>query len=257
MDAQTSRQLLGVPKYLQVREAVLEMIREEGLTTGSLLPSEGELCERFRVSRGTIRRAFDDLTRDGHVSRESGRGTFVAAPRMERPLPELTSFSEHIESLGMRPGAEFVSYREGADYAAGKPPHFPKGEPLARIVRVRTADGRPVGVHTLLLPVDLATEAGISARTLRADPGLSLYRRLFAIGVEIDLARESIAARRATVQEARRLELHAYEPVLEVVRQSYGINGRPIELVRAVYRADRYDYVTWLRRPPASTRSSA
>lgn len=208
------------------------------------------------VSRGTIRRAFDDLTRDGHVSRESGRGTFVAAPRMERPLPELTSFSEHIESLGMKPGAELVSYRQGTDYVAGKG-HFPKGQPLARIVRVRTADGRPVGVHTLLLPVDLATEAGISAHALRSDPTLSLYRRLSAIGVEIDLARESIAARRATVQESRHLELGAHEPVLEVVRQSYGINGRAIELVRAVYRADRYDYITWLRRPRGVDQGSA
>jgi GntR family transcriptional regulator len=248
MDVQTSRQLLGAPKYLQLREAMLAMIRDEALPPGHLLPSENELCERFGVSRGTIRRAFDDLERDGHVSRQPGRGTFVASPRMERPLAELTSFSEHIESLGMTPGAELVSYREGTDYAEGKG-HFPEGELLARIVRVRTANVRPVGVHTLLLPVDLAVEAGFSARALRADPALSLYRSLSAIGIESDLARESIAARRATAQESRRLELGAHEPVLEVVRQSYGINSRPIELVRAVYRADRYDYTTWLRRP--------
>ena len=239
---------MGAPKYLQLREAMLGMIRDEALAPGHLLPSETELCGRFGVSRGTIRRAFDDLERDGHVSREPGRGTFVATPRMERPLPELTSFSEHIESLGMTPGAELVSYREGTDYADGKG-HFPEGESLARIVRVRTANARPVGLHTLLLPVDLATEAGVTARSLRTDPALSVYRSLSAIGIEIDLARESIAARRATAQESRRLELGAHEPVLEVARRSFGIDGRPIELVRAAYRADRYDYITWLRRP--------
>lgn len=254
MDVQTSRWLAEAPKYLQVREAVLGMIRDEALSPGHLLPSETELCARFGVSRGTIRRAFDDLERDGHVSREPGRGTFVATPRMERPLPELTSFSEHIESLGLTPGAVLISYREGTDYADGEG-HFPAGQPLARIVRVRTADARPVGVHTLLLPVDLAAEAGFSARALRADPALSLYRSLSAIGVEIDLARESIAARRATSQEGRLLELGAREPVLEVVRQSYGIDGRPIEQVRAVYRADRYDYITWLHRPAVPARS--
>lgn len=52
MDAQTSRRLLGVPKYLQVREAMVEMIREETLPPGHLLPSEGELCERFGGQQG-------------------------------------------------------------------------------------------------------------------------------------------------------------------------------------------------------------
>jgi DNA-binding GntR family transcriptional regulator len=36
--------------------------------------------------------------------------------------------------------------------------------------------------------------------------------------------------------------------VLEVIRRTYDAGGVPIELVRAVYRADRYDYIVWLRR---------
>ena len=167
---------------------------------------------------------------------------------MERPLPELTSFSEHIESLGMTPSAELVSYRTGTD-VADIDGHFPDGIPLARIVRVRTVDQRPVGVHTLLLPTDLAAAAGVSAAALRLEPGLSVYRALSASGVEIDLAREKLIARRATAPERRRLMLRPGDPVLEVLRQSYDIDGRAVELVRAAYRADRYDYVTWLRRP--------
>jgi GntR family transcriptional regulator len=257
MDVQTSVQLsAAAPKYIQLREAMIAMIKTERLAAGHLLPSEAELCERFSVSRGTIRRAFDDLERAGLVTRESGRGTFVAAQRMERPLPELTSFSEHIESLGMTPGAELVSYREGTDYAEPGT-FFAPGERLARIVRVRTADGRPVGLHTLLMPVVVLREAGISGHGLRMDPTVSVYRRLAAIGIEIDLARESIAARRATSQESRRLQLGTREPVLEVVRQSYAIDGRPVEHVRAVYRADRYDYITWLRRPGATVEESS
>lgn len=230
------------------------MIAANGLMPGDLLPSEQELCQRFGVSRGTIRRAFDDLERDGLVSRQPGRGTFVAAPRMERPLPELTSFTEHVESLGMTPGARLVSFRIVADDADASD-HFPPGRDLARIVRVRTADDRPVGVHTLLMPAELADAAGVTARALRAEPALSVYRALTEVGVAIDLARERLAGRAPTAQEARRLALRPREPVLEIVRRTYDISGAPVELVRAVYRADRYDYVTWLRRPGSTAGS--
>ncbi len=248
MDVRTSGHLAGAPKYWILREAVQDMIRVEQLKPGDLLPTETELCGRFGVSRGTVRRAFDDLERDGLVSRQSGRGTFVAAPRMERLLPELTSFTEHVESLGMTPGARLVSYREVVDHAeAGG--HFPSELPLLRIVRVRTANHRPVGLHTLLLSAEMGQAAGITASALRAEPALSVYRALAEAGVKIDLAREHLAARAPTARESHRLELRLHEPVLEIQRQTYDIEGQPIELVRAVYRADRYDYVTWLRRP--------
>jgi len=250
MDVRTFGHLAGAPKYWILREAVQDMIRGAQLKPGHLLPSETELCERFGVSRGTIRRAFDDLERDGLVSRQPGRGTFVSAPRMERPLPELTSFTEHVESLGMTPGARLVSYREIVDHAdaAG---HYPSGLTLLRIVRIRTANDLPVGLHTLLLPAGMGRGAGVTGSALRADPALSVYRALTEAGVEIDLAREHLAARAPTAQESHRLELRPREPVLEIQRQTYDIEGQAIELVRAVYRADRYDYVTWLRRPPS------
>jgi GntR family transcriptional regulator len=237
------------PKYWNVRRAVEELIRVNGLRPGDRLPTEPELVQRLAVSRGTIRRAFDDLEREGVVSRQAGRGTFVAEQRMMRPLSELTSFTEHLRSLGLEPGARLVSHREAAD--DGGDQHFASDMPLVRIVRVRTANGERVGVHTLYLARDLADRIGFNRETLNRTPDVSLYAALATAGVEIDMAREDLTARLASARERELLSLPPHTAVLEVLRRTYDATAHPIELVRAVYRADRYDYVIWLRRESA------
>jgi GntR family transcriptional regulator len=246
MDVYTDQSPAPTPKYWKVRHAVEQMIQADALRPGDRLPTEADFRERFLVSRGTVRRAFDDLEREGVVSREPGRGTFVAERRLLRPLSELSSFTEHLVSLGLEPGAKLVSYKSAARDGGGE--HFPAGSRLARIVRIRTADGEPVGVHTLYLPVDLANRIGFTRDALRRSAESSLYGALASAGVEIDVAREDLTGRMATSAELELLALEGPAAVLEVVRRTYDAAGHPIELVRAVYRADRYDYVIWLRR---------
>lgn len=242
------------PKYWRVREAVEQLIGSNGLRPGDRLPTEPELGAQLGVSRGTVRRAFDDLEREGVVSRQPGRGTFVSERRMLRPLSELTSFTEHLRSLGMKPGARLVSYRRAVD--DGGAGHFEQGIPLVQIVRVRTADSTPVGVHTLYLPAEIARRSGFTREVLRQTPELSLYGSLAAAGIEIDMAREDLTARNASHREQDLLGLPEHAAVLEIIRRSYDTGGRPVELVRAVYRADRYDYIIWLRRDSARAKSA-
>jgi GntR family transcriptional regulator len=247
MDVWMNRvEAVPTPKYWNVRQAVEELIRANRLRPGDRLPTEPELVERLAVSRGTVRRAFDDLEREGIVSRQPGRGTFVAERRMMRPLSELTSFTEHLQSLGLAPGARLVSWRDAeSDDGEG---HFAAGIPLVRIVRVRTANDEPVGVHTLYLDASLASRVGFTRDRLKRSPETSLYATFAASGVQIDIAREDLTARVATARERGLLGLPSHAAVLEVVRRSFTAADEPVELVRAVYRADRYDYVIWLRR---------
>jgi GntR family transcriptional regulator of arabinose operon len=53
---------------------------------GSILPTENELCETYRVSRGTIRQVLAALEKEGLVRRERGRGTFLMRSVLEKPI---------------------------------------------------------------------------------------------------------------------------------------------------------------------------
>ena len=58
----------------------------EAMPVGAAVPSERTLAAETGVSRMTARRALDELTREGRLVREVGRGSFVARPAVSLPL---------------------------------------------------------------------------------------------------------------------------------------------------------------------------
>ena len=77
----------GVPKYQQVRFAVIEAIRNGYWKKGAKIPTEEELIEVTGFSLGTVQRAVRMLAEDGVLSRRQGSGTFVsrASSRISEP----------------------------------------------------------------------------------------------------------------------------------------------------------------------------
>ncbi len=80
------------PLYEQVRDRLTQVILARELSDSTPLPTEPNLMELFGVSRGTLRRAIEELVRDGLLSAEQGRGTFVVQEeRVRRVVWQLLS----------------------------------------------------------------------------------------------------------------------------------------------------------------------
>src|ERR1700742_4238118 len=71
----------GDPLYVQVVRALKDEIVSGIYPIGSQLPTEEELCDRFSVSRYTVREALRRLREDSLVSSRQGAGTTVVPPR--------------------------------------------------------------------------------------------------------------------------------------------------------------------------------
>lgn len=67
----------GAPLYRQVCDSVEALAMGAPLGDESPLPPESQLMAVFGVSRGTLRRAVDELVREGLLRVEPGRGTYV------------------------------------------------------------------------------------------------------------------------------------------------------------------------------------
>src|SRR5882724_4789522 len=97
------------PIYLQIAEAIGELLRTGVLPAGYVLPPERVLCEQFNISRMTLRQAMSLLDREGLIESRRGRGTVVTPPRLRKQQQELKSFSEEIRDRGGRPESRLIS----------------------------------------------------------------------------------------------------------------------------------------------------
>jgi DNA-binding LacI/PurR family transcriptional regulator len=89
-----------VPKYLVIKQSLLEQIRERGLKPGDQVISIIEIMERFQVSKVTAVRSLAELEKDGIIRREQGRGTFVATPDADAAgIPQRTAVGIVVASV--------------------------------------------------------------------------------------------------------------------------------------------------------------
>jgi LacI family repressor for deo operon, udp, cdd, tsx, nupC, and nupG len=66
------------PLYIKIREEIRALLARH-TNPETPIPPENEFCNRFKVSRGTVRKAFEDLEREGIIHRIPGKGTFLAS----------------------------------------------------------------------------------------------------------------------------------------------------------------------------------
>ncbi len=68
----------SVPIYEQIKNQIIEQIMNEELKEEDILPSIRTLAKDIKISLMTIKKAYDQLEREGYVKSIGGKGTFVA-----------------------------------------------------------------------------------------------------------------------------------------------------------------------------------
>ena len=73
----------GVPIYGQIEQQLKELISNEELKEGEALPSIRGLASDLKISVITIKRAYEELEKEGMIYSVPGKGFFVDNPDRE------------------------------------------------------------------------------------------------------------------------------------------------------------------------------
>ena len=222
-----------IPRYVQLAEILRERISRGQWSAGGKLPSLEELVREFDVARVTVRQAVDVLAREGLVSPERGRGTFVTGKRVdERKLRAVTTMGELAE-LYRDSKPELLNLDEASAAPAigeGEGREAPK---YFHMRRVHALDGTPYCVISIYLDDRIFRRAPERVRKELVIPLLMSMK-----GVKIARARQTLTIGTADVDEARHLRVAVNAPVGRVRRVFNAPDGTVIYLGEVTYRGD-------------------
>jgi GntR family transcriptional regulator len=228
-----------VPLYDQLRAALLTLMRDGQLREGDPFPTEREIGESFQVSRITVRRAIDELVREGYLVTQQGKGTFVARPKIQRHMTQMKSFSEEMAAEGHQPGSRLLSLRhEQVQGQTASALNIEEDSWVWVVERLRLADDEPICISSayLNLPLD------VSLTPAELQQQVSLWSTLAKKGIILTRSTETIQAVAAGDREAELLHIEIGAPLLLVEGIVYSDQDVPIEYHQIFNRGDRYTY---------------
>src|SRR3954467_10211150 len=234
-----------IPHYQRGRPVLVGRIASGEYRPGDRLPSEAVLADDLGVHRLTVRRALDELSREGRLRARQGAGTFVS-PRPEPiaitiPLtPE--EFSGSLRTMLRSQGQSYRDVLLGTalddDPAVRGELQLPRAAPLRRVESALEVDGEGWVRSTGGAPEERLGD--VEGRWRESDGlyGLLLDRS----GEPLHYVWRTFAAEAASAEDAAVLGVRPGAPLL--IREGLTANddGRPFLLIGRRARADRVRY---------------
>ena len=207
----------ATPLYIQLIETIRQLIGDGTWARGEQIMSEAALCERYGVSRITVRKAIDCLVEEKVLFRKQGKGTFVSYPEFfDNARVRERSFTAAAIRTSAMPytkviGKSVVPVDQALMERFGMAEDH--GGQLLRLVRVRFLDSEAVVYEMDYLPMRFQ-----ALMELDLD-NQSLYGTLHEkMGVDPANFRDAFRVVSAPPHVAERLHVPAGYPLLSVLQ---------------------------------------
>jgi GntR family transcriptional regulator len=234
-------------RYLQVARTLRKEIVDGVYPVGSRLPTEQQLCERFEVSRYTIREALRRLRDDNLVASRPRAGTLVV------PRPAANSYAQDVMSindlLAFAAGAQLAIESNamvtvGADLAART--GLRAGTEWLAVRGTRRAAGADAPICTTEYYINRAFAAVGRLLHRHTGPIFPLIEDLF--GVSIVEVHQEISAVPVTPELAEALAVDAGTAALEMLRTYKTSDGAVAQVTINTHPSSRYRHSMTIRR---------
>lgn len=220
-----------------VRDAIERDILDGHLAPGDRMPTEPELVKQYGVGRHSLRRAIAALAKQGKLSVEQGRGTFVSAPKMlHYELGQRTRLRQNLADQTVDISRELLEAEvvaapnrvaQALDIAAQAQVHHSR--------RLTSADGLPIAFGSIYHSVDRFP----CFQERRAVFG-SITETYRSYGIDDYIRMETtFYSRQARPDEARMLHQHP-DLSVTIIRAIDALpDGQPISFSEIIWAASR------------------
>lgn len=224
----------GIPLYIQVKRLILKEIKNS-FKANEIIPTETQLEKKYGVSRITIRKAIEELEKDGIVQKKQGIGTFVRESKISYQANFIDSLTQYLakEDIKLTTSSIFFEIIEQD--------HFVKKllncKELLCIKRVRLLQGVPFALMTNYFDINKVPNID---KKFQIE---SLYEFLkIEYNIELKSANETIEAVAASKNEAMKLDVNEGFPLLSLKRLAFDKHDVQIEFSHLLFHSNMYKH---------------
>ncbi|MGO4670799.1 GntR family transcriptional regulator [Bosea sp. 2RAB26] len=231
-----------LPLHARLRDALASRIASLEWEAGQTIPSEQVLTREYGVSTNTVRKAVEQLMREGLLERRQGSGTFVRRPSFDGSLFRWFNFKDAASNAGKTVPESRLLKREimepDAEVAAAL--RLPPGAQVLKVLRLRLWAGEPAISEDLFLPLPRFARFADLPEAEIGPLLYPVYEREF--GQVVAAVEDELSLGHADATRAALLNVPVGDPIIVVERTSMDANGAPIDWRRAYGRGDRFRY---------------
>lgn len=227
-------------KWRKVKDALNADIAAGTYQPGDKLPTEPELAARFSAGRHSVRRAIAELSKEGTLSVEQGRGTFVeTGTLLEYAIGTRTRLSANLASQGVDITGDLLTADQvKSSEKVARALRLVVGTPVIETKRITYADGVPIAFgssyHEASRFPDFASRRDVlgSVTETYKTYGISDYLR----------AETTLYSRLARPDEAKLLRQHPQTPVVVITALDQTLDGVPLSYKKVIWSALRVKF---------------
>ncbi|WP_068546951.1 histidine utilization repressor [Thalassotalea crassostreae] len=211
---------MAAPKFTQIKQHIFNQIESGEWLEQQRIPSENELATQFEVSRMTARRALQELTDEGVLSRSKGSGTFVASFKSQSSLLEIRNIADEVQEAGHRYSAVPVTLeKSSADAAIAIELDIAIGDTIYFSKILHMQDGAPIQLEQRYVNAALAPEY------INQDFSVITPHEFLSKEAPLTEATHEIEAVIAEQKIITLLDISNQQPCLQVKRRTWSRSG--------------------------------
>ena len=236
------------PKKALTKQEMLEKALRDNLKNGvwnpkDKLPSESEMMRQYQVSRTLVRNVLTNLARDGLVKSKQGKGTFVSIPKIHAHAPYKEKIRSQLEQQGYLTQTQFASLEKIS--ATPKLAYLLNVDLDSTVYlhkHLRFVDQLPFSISESFMPAGLFPD--LELQDMEGIPLSQVFEEVY--GYTVFSTNETLEIIFASADIAKKLDIAAGFPLLELEQVNYSSDNVPFELNRILFRGDRirlhFDY---------------
>ena len=227
----------NVPLYCQLKNLILKKIESGEYKADERIPSELDLCEKFNISRPTVRQAINELTTTGHLFKLKGKGTFVAAQKLHINIKDYTGFTDSILDSNNLSEKEILSIE---NVSSKNHPNVVEAFGLKKddnynftaVSFMNYINNEVISFNVSYIPLNLFPDIKEDIQDNK-----DVLRGKYPLIPS--LSKSSLDIISTDQREAAYLNIQPGQPLIRINNLLYSKSGQPVEFIVTKYRADK------------------